>query len=141
VVLPNDVLLGEVGRLLREGHSVVLMTKGNSMLPFIRGDKDSVQLERSVCPAVGQAVLAEIRPGVYVLHRLIAVDSDNVTLHGDGNLRGDEHCRMENIAGVVTAIIGPGGRKRGPYDKTAAKWRKLPYIVRRIFLAFYRRLI
>lgn len=141
VVVPNRILLAEVENLLREGNTVTLMTKGNSMLPFIRGEKDSVRLEHSETPAVGQAVLARLAPGHYVLHRLVAVDGQNATLHGDGNLRGDEHCKLSDICGVTTGIVRPNGKICGPFDEAAARWRKLPYTVRRYILAIYRRLI
>ena len=46
VILPNALMLGEVSRMLDDGHSVVIMTKGASMSPFIRGERDSVELEK-----------------------------------------------------------------------------------------------
>ena len=140
IILPNSLLLGEVSALLAEGHPVVLMTKGNSMLPFIRGDKDSVRLVAAEEYKTGQAVLAQIGPGHYVLHRLVEIDGENVTLQGDGNLRGREHCRRSDICGVVTQVLRPGGKTAGPRDDCAAKWRRLPYIIRRVVLAIYRRI-
>lgn len=140
IVLPNSLLLGEVSALLAEGHPVVLMTKGNSMLPFIRGDKDSVRLVAAQEYKIGQAVLAQLSPGHYVLHRLVEVSGEDVTLQGDGNLRGREHCRKSDICGVVTEVIRPGGKKVGTRDESAARWRRLPYIIRRVILAIYRRI-
>ena len=46
IVLPNAIMLGQVSEFLGEGHSVVIMTKGQSMSPFIRGERDSVELLR-----------------------------------------------------------------------------------------------
>ena len=57
LVVPNAILLGEVERLVSEGNSVTLMPKGSSMLPFIRGGKDSVVL---VAPG-------ELHPGLIAL--------------------------------------------------------------------------
>jgi len=74
VVLPNDIMLGEVTALLREGKKVIIMTKGNSMLPFIRGEKDSVNLELRDTLEEGDIALAQIRPGHYVLHRVVSVE-------------------------------------------------------------------
>ena len=37
MVVPNEILLEEAADLLARGIEVILMTKGNSMLPFIRG--------------------------------------------------------------------------------------------------------
>ena len=58
VVVPNSILLGEVRSLLAEGKDVVIPTKGNSMLPFIRGGRDSVNLRRLDTLEVGDIVLA-----------------------------------------------------------------------------------
>jgi len=89
VVLPNEVLIGEVAELLNAGREVVMTPKGNSMLPFIRGDVDNVRLRKPESLHVGDIVLARFG-GRYVMHRIIALDGDMVTLMGDGNLQGTE---------------------------------------------------
>lgn len=145
IVLPNAIMLGEVNNLLSEGHSVVIMTKGNSMLPFIRGDKDSVELVRQDKYAVGDIVLAQIAPGRYVLHRIIALDGEKATLKGDGNLDGTEGCRLSDICGAVEKIILPDGKEKDcrteRFSRRSAMWRRHPRIVRRYFLGFYRRIV
>ena len=142
VVIPNAILLGEVKAMLAEGKDVVIPTKGNSMIPFIRGERDSVNLRKLDTLEVGDIVLAEIREGVYVLHRVFALDGDEVTLMGDGN-RTVEHCRRGDIAGTAIAILRDGVREkdcRSPKARRKARaWRRLlPF--RRIILGFYRRL-
>lgn len=145
VVLPNEIMLGEVSRLLSEGHEVVIMTKGSSMLPFIRGEKDSVNLVRRETVEPGDIVLAQLRPGRYVLHRVAAVDGDHLTLHGDGNLRGDEHCSIQDVSGTAVQILTPKGRVKDciceASKRRARRWNSLPYFIRRYTLAIYRRLI
>lgn len=134
----NEMLLPEVGRLLAEGHKVELKAKGNSMLPFIVGDRDSVLLCRHGSVEEGDIVLAEIRPRHYVLHRIYAVSGNNITLMGDGNIRGTEHCLTENILGTVDLILKADGRKIAP-GKAFAWKRLLP--LRRLILGIYRRII
>lgn len=143
-ILPNAMLLGEVSSLLLEGRSVVLMTKGNSMLPFIRGGKDSVELLRRIPFKVGDIALARLPDGRFVLHRIIEL-SDTVILKGDGNLDSTESCSPDDLSGVVVRIVRPDGRST---DCTTARfaeksrfWREAPRFVRRYFLAIYRRLI
>ena len=46
IQVPNELLLSQVDTFLREGREVIIRAKGNSMLPFIRGDRDSVALRR-----------------------------------------------------------------------------------------------
>lgn len=140
-MMPNDILLGEVGRLLEEGKDVELMTRGSSMHPFIRGDIDSVRLRKvpDETLTVGDIVLAEVEKGRYVLHRIVDTGEDVLTLMGDGNLRGREHCRRENVLGKVTAIVGPSGKLKNPGK--AVLWRRLGPYARRVLLAFYRRIV
>ena len=97
VTVPNAVMLGMAVELLKEGHTAVIMTKGNSMLPFIRGDRDSVELTAPGALAEGQIALAQLSPGRYVLHRIISLDGGKVRLKGDGNLVGEEMCRPEDV--------------------------------------------
>ena len=144
VILPNAILLGEVTRLLEEGRQVVIMTKGASMSPFIRGDRDSVELSRMDTVEVGDIVLCQLTPGHYVLHRVHALDGDAVQLKGDGNLDSTESCTLKDVCGTVTAILRKGRRRidcRTPrFMRMSRRWVAAPRIVRRIVLGFYRRI-
>ncbi len=144
VTMPNDILLGGVRDLIKEGRSVIIMTRGLSMLPFIEGKKDSVLLEGRDAVAPGDIALAEVSEGKYVLHRVVAVEGDTVTLKGDGNLRGVEICPSGAIAGVVREIRHADGSSTDPGSTSQMRrwrrWNALPSIVRRYFLAIYRRL-
>lgn len=140
--VPNAVMLPDVVKLLNEGMTATIKVKGNSMLPFIVGDKDSVMLIKSNVLDVGHIVLARLGEEHYVLHRVIEVDRDNVTLMGDGNLQGAEHCKRQDICGRVVKIIH--NDKDIIVDKMsemrkAKLWRDLKPI-RRYLLAIYRRL-
>lgn len=142
-VLPNNVLLEEVGRLVKEGEQVVIMTKGVSMLPFIRGNKDSVLLKSPDDVRKGDIVLARISADRYVLHRLIEVDEDRFTLMGDGNIKGVERCRREDIMAVAITILRGEGSKvdcRSKGHRAKAKIWGLMLPARRFLLAIYRRM-
>lgn len=141
VSVPNEIMLEEVRRQLALGNKVELLTKGCSMLPFIRGGKDSVRLVNKPF-AVGDAVLAHTVDGRWVLHRIASIEGELVRLKGDGNLRGEEECLAQNVAGVVEAILLPSGKEKPSTSaKRAARWNALPYFIRRYTLAIYRRLI
>ena len=143
IELPNEVLLGEVTELLKEGKNVILMTKGNSMLPFIIGDRDSVELTSPDVVKENDIVLALLKNGMYVLHRVQRIDGDEITLMGDGNLRGTEHCRRNDICGLVRTIIKEDGRKVDCSDASLRRrvllWHRL-LPVRRYLLYIYRKL-
>lgn len=138
----NAKFLPEVVKMLNEGHTVTLRLKGYSMRPFLEDGRDKALLTRVENPKVGDPVLAEITPGHFVLHRIIAMEDDRVTLRGDGNL-ANEYCRRENIVGAVVGFYRKG---RSQLDRTdGRKWRAYSFVwtrlypIRRYLLAFYRR--
>lgn len=143
VTLPNEVMLPEVAKMLSEGKQVTIKAKGNSMLPFIVGGRDSVVLEKREVYNIGDIVLAEIGSKQFVLHRILKMDNEQVILMGDGNVSGVERCHKENICGLAITIIHKGKpvdcHSRREYRK-ALLWRKL-LPVRRYLLAIYRRII
>lgn len=108
LTIPNHLLLPEVEQLLKEGIEVTLKVKGNSMLPFIEGERDSVVLTKTNNPQKGDVVLARLDNGSYVLHRIVAIRSDEFILMGDGNLRGTECCCKSHISGKVVKIYRDG---------------------------------
>ena len=112
LTIPNDVLLPEVVRLLRDDQNVTLRTKGNSMLPFIHGGRDSVVLQHPHNLHRGDIVLACLADGRFVLHRIVGFDEDSsrhpqsvVVLMGDGNLCETERCTRADITGKAVKII------------------------------------
>lgn len=117
--LPNDIFLAEVRKLLAEGHTTTLLVRGNSMRPFLEDRRDSIVLTAVTHVCKGDAVLAEIVPGKYVFHRIIAIQGDEITLMGDGNVRGTEHCLRTNICANAAAFI----RKGKTYDPEGRRWR------------------
>ena len=135
VVLPNEVLLGEVAQLLSEGHEVVITPKGRSMLPFIRGEIDRVKLRYPDRLRVGDIVLAYFG-GRYIMHRIIAIDGDEIVLMGDGVIKNTEQGERKDVVGVVTEIITPDGRHQKPGK--AWLWRHSLFL-RKYLLKVYRK--
>lgn len=135
--VPNEILLGEVAAVLQEGREAVIIPTGNSMLPFIRGGVDRIVLRKMPSMAVGDILLVKIGDN-YILHRLIAREGDALTLMGDGNLRGTEHCTPADVIGTVTEILRPSGRRIIPGK--GRLWCILrPF--RRYLLGLYRRMV
>ena len=129
ITLPNTSFLTEIVRLLNEGRTVTFLAKGNSMRPFIRGDKDSVVLKRTTSISKGDIVLAFIDENRYVLHRVIRVHNDDcIELMGDGNYKCTEQCSLSNIVGTAVQIIRNGKRiecNSPAEQKKAMLWIKL----------------
>jgi SOS-response transcriptional repressor LexA len=134
IQMPNEILLTSAAAFLDEGREVVLRAKGNSMLPFIRNERDSVVLRKSDSLEVGDIVLVQL-PGKFVMHRIIKRDGDNFRMMGDGNCRGTERFRREDVLGKVIWIVKEDGRRVAPGK--ARVWKAL-LPVRRLLLVVYR---
>ena len=134
-ILPNGMMMSEVADLISEGREVIIVPKGASMLPFIRGNVDKVTLVQPTRLCVGNIVLAHFDDR-YVLHRIIAIQGDQLKLMGDGNLEVCEHCPIGGVIGLVTDIITPEGRHRKPTK--GRLWRKL-LPIRKQLLKVYRK--
>lgn len=138
IAFPNERLIPEIVRLVGEGHTVTLRLKGRSMRPFLEDNRDIALLAAPKPPAVGDPVLAEITPGHYVLHRIVAIDGERITLRGDGNI-GTEQCSIQDIKASVRGFYRKG---RQTLDSTdGRKWRIYSWIwmhllpIRRYLLA------
>jgi len=139
----GDNLIHESIALLQEGRRVVLAVKGTSMHPFIIGGKESVELVRPQSPLkVGDVVLAWINGTHFAVHRIVGIEGDEVSLMGDGNVNGIEHCLTDDVAALAEYVIAPDGKRRYLYTKKrlrfARLWQKL-LPMRRWLLAIYRR--
>ena len=128
---------------IEKGHTVKLNLRGISMRPFLEDRRDQALLTKVGHPKVGDPILAEISPGHYVLHRIIKMEGNNVTLQGDGNLR-PEYCTKDDFR---AGVIGFYRKGRTTLDRTDGwKWRIYSWIwmplrpVRRYPLSLHRRI-
>lgn len=114
--MSNDhQIIEEAIKLASEGVCVTLPVDGRSMLPFIIGGRESVILQKPVALKVGDVVLAYVDSCRYVIHRIINIDDDRVTLMGDGNLVGKEYCTLSNIKAVATHVVSADGQAHDLY--------------------------
>ena len=142
-IIPNEVLLPEVARLISEGHTVTLTVRGNSMNPFLVDRRDRIILgpftDDDLQPGV--AVLARDTNGRIIFHRIIHRNRQELTLLGDGNIRITEQTNIANVMGVMIAAI----RKEKEYPCNDRVWQRYSFWwmklipVRRWLLAIFRR--
>ncbi len=143
IEIPNAVLIPEIIKYLEQGHTVTLPLKGFSMRPFLESNRDMALLTSPKNIKVGDPVLAEIAPKQYVLHRIISINGERVTLLGDGNLT-PEYCLLSNIKASIDGFYRKGRKKLDRTD--GRKWKLYSKIwitlrpLRRWLLAFYRRI-
>jgi len=141
--MDGERIIEEAIRLVEDGVCVTLPVDGHSMLPFIIGGRESVILQKPTAPKVGDVVLAWVENRRYVVHRIIQTDGDRVTLMGDGNLVGTEHCLSGDIKARVSHVVDGKGRPHDlyiPWRRWTSQlwWHLRP--VRRYLLAIYRRI-
>ena len=132
----DEQIIRDAVSLVEEGMAVTMRVKGRSMLPFILGGRESVVLTRPGTIRPGDVVLARIDGRRYVLHRVMEV--------GDGNIRGQEVCRPEDVLARADEVVGEDGTHRRldtPKMQRRARWWRRLLPVRRWILAVYKRTI
>ena len=138
----DNGFIEEALRLVQKGVTVTFPVTGQSMLPFIIGGKESVILHRPVLIDVGDVVLAWVDGNRYVIHRIIRIEGDRITLMGDGNVGVTEHCLLGDIKARVTHVVSADNKERDLHNRWRMHAAKLWYWlrpVRRYLLAIYRR--
>lgn len=143
MVNSDEIIIQEAIRLVNEGLSVTFPVKGNSMLPFIIGGCESIILQKPEQLRVGLVVLAWVDGTRYVVHRIIRIDGDHITLMGDGNIAGTEHCLRSDVKAIATHVVDAKGEIHDLYNRWRQWGARLWFLlrpVRRYILAIYRRL-
>ena len=142
--MTDEQIIQEAVRLVQDGVSVTFPVKGRSMVPFIFGGRESVILQKSGSLQRGQVVLAQVGSDRYVVHRIIKVEPDRITLMGDGNIHGTESCTPANVLAIATHVVDENGKCRTLESKDQLLKAKVWYVIRpfrRIILDVLRRTI
>lgn len=117
---------------LLEGSTVRITVNGESMLPFFRsGSTITLRPVREEDIRKYNVVMADAGHA-FVVHRIIAIDNENVTLLGDGNIYGKERVTRDKIYGTVDC---------SPLHRFFAKIWLWMRPVRRFPLAIFRRIM
>ena len=138
ITFPDEVMMESIDALLAEGREVRFTPKGESMRPFIEGGRDSVILIKNNAVEVGDIVLAKLKDGRFVLHRVISKSGDCLTLMGDGNLLGTESALACDVMGTVVGIVKPDGRRVRP--RKGRLWLKLMPFRKRLLWIYRKKL-
>jgi hypothetical protein len=101
MVVDNNAFFTDVLSVLSEGRRATIPVKGYSMLPFIRGGKDLVVLEKAGGEIkADDIVLFHMGPaegGRWIMHRALSGRGDAVDIMGDGVSRNHEHVRRNQV--------------------------------------------
>ena len=100
-IIPNDLFFEQVKERLNAGQKVKIPVAGKSMEPFLQNG-DLVVLKRFEENDLvnGKIVLAYFN-NAYVLHRIVRIKENTVTLAGDGNIQQVEIITNKDILAVV----------------------------------------
>lgn len=127
--VPNNLLFAEVDTQIKQGKKVRIKIRGNSMLPLLRNNDEVLLIpptENNIkrwMPVV--AITDEI--GI-VMHRIIKIDNEHITLLGDGNVGQIEHSAKDKIIAIVSHFYR--GDKTIRTDTFAMRiWSIMWYIV------------
>ncbi len=99
-------LFPAISELLQNNQKVRITVTGNSMMPFLRENRDSVELSSAVIEDLrfGQIALIRRNDGVYVLHRIILKVKSSFYLAGDAQCWVEGPLLQEQLVAVVTNV-------------------------------------
>lgn len=127
---------------LQKNGYLCMTPLGNSMLPLLRGGRDTIYLEQSKGRLKrGDIALYRSKDGRYVLHRVIAVYPGYYEFRGDNSAEADAPVEDGQVLGVLKKFYR-GGRWIECSSRAcriySAIWLAM-YPVRRIFIKFRHR--
>ena len=97
----NFATFSLVRDILLEGGDVTIAVNGQSMLPFFRsGSKVTLRPIKAEDYKKYAVVFADAG-GRFVIHRIINIEGQMVTLLGDGNYNGTETMPKDRVYGVI----------------------------------------
>ena len=130
--IPKEQFIAENGFLIV--HPV-----GSSMLPLLRGGKDTVELAAAEEIKCGDVVWYRRADGSYILHRVVEVDGDSLALCGDWQTVPERAVQRADVLGVMRGFYR-GERyvsvENIRYRAYSAIWRSM--VLRRAVKKLYR---
>ncbi|MBQ5800338.1 MAG: S24/S26 family peptidase [Clostridia bacterium] len=104
--LPLNIneILPLVEEQVKVGGYFYLIPKGVSMLPTIKGDADTVTLEAPDSLKSGDIVLYKRENGQVVLHRIVKIIGDELTLCGDAQMDFELGIKADDVVARVREI-------------------------------------
>ena len=138
------MMMEEIRSLISEGRTISLTVKGNSMNPFLVNMRDQMTLGPWTKEDIRKGTVALVKDirGNYLIHRIVSVGRNGVTLVGDGNIGLEEKASFDNIIGIMYSIT----RNGRTYNADGVIWKAYSWLwmflrpVRRWPLGLWRRL-
>lgn len=128
--IPNEQFFLWVENEIAEGRSVRFRLKGNSMYPLLRNGLDDVILYPCKNEELQPMDVILFRyKGKHLLHRIIKIDGNRLTMQGDGSIVTKEECLYSDVIGKIKAIVRPSGKI---ISLNSWQWQFLSFLWRRL---------
>lgn len=140
-----DISESRIEDLVDVGTRFKIVVKGYSMLPLLGFGRDTIVLKRVDAKEDISGHIAMFRGdnGRIVVHKVVSVDGDMVTLRGYGNLYQEEQVKRKYIVAVLESVIRESGKElcctSEQWRRRERRWLSLPLWLRRYILAILRR--
>ncbi len=104
--IKSEELFPVINEIMDRGRSVRITVTGTSMYPFLRDNKDGVELSKVEFDEIksGDIVLVVREGGQYILHRVKRKKKDCFYIIGDAQQRTEGPLRPSHLVAVVTAV-------------------------------------
>lgn len=104
ITVPNELLFEYAMEYLKQGKSIVITVKGESMRPFLReGNRVILKPIEGKSLSEGMIVLARYEEKM-LLHRVVKLDHTSVWLAGDGNLFLRERVIYSDVVAMAECL-------------------------------------
>jgi hypothetical protein len=126
ITINKEQMFEEISKLIAEGKTVTLLTKGYSMNPFLFHMRDQITLGPWTDSDIRRGTVAFVRDlrGNILIHRIIKREDNIITLEGDGNIGQTEKATLDGIAGIMHSVT----RKNRIYTSKSLVWRTYSWI-------------
>ena len=103
----ND-LMPLIKETISSGRSIRFSVTGNSMFPLFANRRDSVTVSPVDCVRKYDIVLHRRADGTYIMHRVIGIRGDMLTIAGDNEDRKEKNVPMDAVVAKVTSFTRKG---------------------------------
>lgn len=104
--------------LVEQGHKVSLLISGNSMLPFLIHNRDTIYFQKPERPLrVGDMVFYQRLDGDYIMHRICCITDEGLFTVGDAQQLIEGPLSPEQVFARVTMV-----RRKGKIVKPGSFW-------------------
>lgn len=124
--IKSAVLFESLKELLNNGQNVKMTVTGNSMQPFLKEGRDSVELAQTCFAEIqlNDVVLIQREDGTYVMHRIIRKEKNCFYMMGDAQDWVEGPLGERNLRARISAIY----RKNKKIEVTNQAYKQLVFL-------------